>query len=170
MSSQHFDTELKYQLDNLDKTKKPQRDLWQGIELALANEAAPNQIVEHQPSKAKGARMYAVAATFAFIGLFGWFTVNQPDQGMIGGQELVAALSNQHEDQKDALLVKFRDQPALTQNWEQQLDELDDAAKAIKTALKEDPNNIALLKMLQNVHQQQIELIERVHAPKWQQI
>ena len=26
---------------------------------------------------------------------------------------------------------------------------------------------MALLKMLQNVHQQQINLIERVHSPKW---
>ena len=170
MSRENFDTALKHQLDELDREIQPKRDLWQGIELALANEPAPDQVEPNQPRQMNGARMFAVAATFAFVGLFGWFTVNQPDQGMIGGQELVAALSNQHQQQKDSLLVKFKGQPALTQNWEQQLDELDDAAKAIKTALKEDPNNIALLKMLQNVHQQQIDLIERVHAPKWQQI
>ncbi|WP_346993140.1 hypothetical protein [Alteromonas gracilis] len=47
---------------------------------------------------------------------------------------------------------------------------MDDAADAIKTALKEDPDNSALIKMLHHVYQQQIALIERVHAPKWQQI
>lgn len=170
MSKQNFDTALKQKLDELDKSKMPERDLWQGIELALANEPAPNHIPQEEPKKAVGARVFAIAATFAFIGLFSWFSMNQPEQGVIGGEALVAALSDQHEEQKDALLVKFRDQPALTQNWEQQLDELDDAAAAIKSALKEEPNNIALLKMLQNVHQQQIDLIERVHAPKWQQI
>ena len=44
------------------------------------------------------------------------------------------------------------------------------AADAIKAALENDPNNMALLRMLQSVYQQQIDLIERVHAPKWQQI
>lgn len=170
MSKQNFDAALAQKLSELEKSKMPERDLWQGIELALANEPAPNQIPHETPKKTVSTRIFAVAATFAFIGLFSWFSMNQPEQGVIGGQELVAALSDQHREQKDALLVRFRDQPALTQNWEQQLDELDDAAAAIKSALKEEPNNIALLKMLQNVHQQQIDLIERVHAPKWQQI
>ncbi|AGH47072.1 hypothetical protein C427_4973 [Paraglaciecola psychrophila 170] len=48
--------------------------------------------------------------------------------------------------------------------------ELDDAADAIKTALENEPNNMALLKMLQSVHQQQINIIERVHSPKWSQL
>lgn len=169
MSKQNFDAALKQKLGELDKSKMPERDLWQGIELALANAPAPNQMEPEKPQIVSGARMFAVAATFAFIGLFSWFGMNQPAPG-VGGQELVAALSDQHQEQKDALLVKFKDQQALTENWQQQLQELDDAAIAIKAALKEDQDNIALLKMLQNVHQQQIELIERVHAPKWRQI
>jgi hypothetical protein len=67
-------------------------------------------------------------------------------------------------------LVRFQDQPALTQNWQDQLTGLDDADDAIKTALENKPNNMALLKMLQSVHQQQITLIERMHSPKWQQL
>ena len=67
-------------------------------------------------------------------------------------------------------MVRFQDQPALTQNWQDQLTGLDDAADAIKTALENKPNNMALLKMLQSVHQQQINLIERVHSSKWSQI
>ena len=67
-------------------------------------------------------------------------------------------------------MVRFQDQPALTQNWQDQLTGLDDADDAIKTALENKPNNMALLKMLQSVHQQQINLIERMHSPKWQQL
>ena len=79
-------------------------------------------------------------------------------------------LSSQHQTQRDQLLVSLEGQPALTENWQEQLQELDDAAAAIKAALAQDPNNAALLKMLQNVYQQQISLIERVHSPKWRQI
>jgi hypothetical protein len=60
-------------------------------------------------------------------------------------------------------LIRFQDQPALTQNWQDQLTELDDAAVAIKMALRNESNNMALLKTLRYVHQQQINLIERVH-------
>jgi hypothetical protein len=88
---------------------------------------------------------------------------------MITGDELVAALSAQHEEQKSALLIQYQGRTALTQNWQQQLAELDSAAVAIKKALANEPNNMALLKMLQSVHQQQINLIERVHSPKWSQ-
>jgi hypothetical protein len=64
-------------------------------------------------------------------------------------------------------LIRFQDQPALTQNWQDQLTELDDAAVAIKMALRNESNNMALLKTLRYVHQQQINLIERVHSSKW---
>jgi hypothetical protein len=113
--------------------------------------------------------MYLVAATVAMFGLLGWISVNQQAVSL-ASDDLVASLSAQHLKQKNALLVIFQDQPALTQNWQSQLRELDHAADEIKTALENDPNNMALLKMLQNVHQQQINLIERVHSPKWQQL
>ena len=66
--------------------------------------------------------------------------------------------------------MQFEGKNALTNNWQQQLAELDSAAEAIKKALLNEPDNMALLKMLQSVHQQQINLIERVHSPKWSQI
>ena len=77
---------------------------------------------------------------------------------------------SQQQQQVSSLLASYQSTPALTEDWQQQLKELDDAADAIKTALKEDPDNSALIKMLHHVYQQQIALIERVHAPKWQQI
>ena len=87
MSNQDFDAVLKHQLDDLDKEVKPQRDLWQGIELALANEPAPNDIYDEQPSRMNGTRLFAIAATFAFVGMFSWFSFNQADSSITAGQE-----------------------------------------------------------------------------------
>lgn len=168
MNKSNFEADLRTQIDSLDKSKQPERDLWAGIEIALADEDSPNEISQQEMRNDKP-KFYAIAASVAFVGSLTWFGM-QESSTRIGGDELIAALSTQHEAQKDALLVKFQDQPALTQNWQKQLEELDEAAVAIKAALKEDPNNLALLKMLQNVHQQQIDLIERVHSPKWRQI
>ena len=86
------------------------------------------------------------------------------------GYALVDALSEQQDEQMTTLLASYDSAPELSENWQTQLKELDDAAVVIKAALKDDPNNRALLKMLKHVYQQQITLIERVHAPKWQQI
>ncbi|MFT6992349.1 MAG: hypothetical protein ACJASL_004349 [Paraglaciecola sp.] len=162
MSKTHFEQALAEQLADVNKEQPPERDLWPGIELALSSEALDSSHV------VVGKKMYLVAATVAMFGLIGWLSVNQQSVSLTG-DDLVASLTEQHLEQKNALLVSFQDQPALTQNWQDQLTELDDAANAIKTALQNEPNNMALLKMLQSVHQQQINLIERVHSPKWQQ-
>ena len=162
MSKTNFEQMLATQLADVDKEQLPERDLWPGIELALASGASD------QSRAVVAKKMYLIAATVAMFGLIGWLSINQQPVSLTG-DDLVASLSEQHLKQKNALLVRFQDQPALTQNWQDQLTELDDAADAIKTALENKPNNMALLKMLQSVHQQQINLIERVHSPKWQQ-
>lgn len=162
MSKTNFEQVVANQLAEVNKDKQPDRDLWPGIELALSNETS-------EPSPAViGNKMYLVAAAVAMFGLIGWLSVNQQAVSLTG-DDLVASLSEQHLQQKNALLVRFKGQPALTQNWQEQLTELDAASDAIKVALENEPNNMALLKMLQSVHQQQINLIERVHSPKWQQ-
>jgi hypothetical protein len=163
MNKTNLEQGLADQLANLNKKQQSDRDLWPGIELALSRDTSePSGVVVSN-------KMYLVAATVAMFGLLGWISVNQQAVSL-ASDDLVASLSAQHLKQKNALLVIFQDQPALTQNWQSQLRELDHAADEIKTALENDPNNMALLKMLQNVHQQQINLIERVHSPKWQQL
>jgi hypothetical protein len=111
---------------------------------------------------------FALAASVLVAMLVGYFSFQSGR--LESGQDLVLQMSQQHSKHKDALLTSLDGQPATTQNWQQQLDELDQAAIAIKKALENEPNNSALLKMLQKVYQQQIMLIERVHAPAWQQI
>lgn len=168
MNKTNFETDLREQLESLNKEKQPDRDLWAGIEIALANEDAPNDIAPEVVNN-KRPQFYAVAASILLVGVLSWNALKPAAPGF-NGADLISALSSQHQQQKNALLVKFEGQPALTQNWETQLEELDEAANAIKAALKQEPNNMALLKMLQSVHQQQIDLIERVHAPKWRQL
>ena len=169
MTKNKFDDALNQQLEALPNEKQPQRDLWRGVALALENDAESKTT---RPRQRSG--WAAMAACVALIAMVSWYGLQQPptEPGAqaITGDALVKALSQQHEQQKQALLVEYTDTPALADNWQQQLDELDDAAAAIKAALAQDPDNTALLRMLQNVYQQQITLIERVHAPKWQRI
>jgi hypothetical protein len=162
MSNTNFEQALADQLADINKELQPEKDLWMGIELALSIETS-----DLSPVIVKK-RMYLVAASVAIFGLIGWLSVNQQSV-LLTGDDLVSSLSEQHLEQKNALLVRFQAQPALTDNWQEQLTSLDDAADTIKTALRNEPNNMALLKMLQTVHQQQINIIERVHSPKWHQ-
>tara|TARA_R110000868_G_scaffold52947_3_gene166629 strand:- start:2371 stop:2862 length:492 start_codon:yes stop_codon:yes gene_type:complete len=163
MNKTDFEQNLQQQLAAMAREKQPERELWSGIELALVNE--PNKVNQAK----KNSKLYAFAAAVAVIGIVGLMSFNLA-QAPLKGNDLVASLSAQHQQQKQALLVQFKDQPALTSNWQDQVAELDRAELAIKAALKNEPNNLALLKLLQNVYQQQINLIERVHSPKWSQI
>ncbi len=162
-----FDQQLDRQLQDLAREKAPERDLWRGIELGI------EQQDNATPASNHARRGVAIAASVALLASVSWYGTQQlptPAAEHPTGQALVKALSTQHEQQKQALLVQYTDAPAMTENWQTQLAELDEAASAIKAALKQDPNNGALLRMLQQVYQQQITLIERVHAPQWQQI
>jgi hypothetical protein len=169
---------LQHAINELPKEVQPTRDLWQGIELGIERRQLQASQDDSQANTARQKSPYlALAASFAFVAMLGllvkqqWQT-SQPElvAGQSNAAELAQLLSNQHQLQRDELLVSYQDQPAATENWQQQLQELDDAAAAIKAALQQDPNNTALLKMLHNVYQQQIGLIERVYSPAWRQI
>ncbi|TDF34435.1 hypothetical protein EYS14_24430 [Alteromonadaceae bacterium M269] len=169
MSNEHFEQELLNRIQELPQERQPERDLWPGIEMAMniqVEAAAPQGNVV---AFAKQPVWYASAASFLIVAMFAWFNFNNSNVLQVN-EEFIAQMTMQHEEQKTALLVKFEDQPALTQNWQQQLKELDEAAGAVKKALLQEPNNLALLKMLQHVHQQQIDLIENVHSSRWTQI
>lgn len=167
MTNKAFEAQLQAKLDALPEGKSPERDLWKGVELGIENQTP----VE---TKSRTPKLVAMAASVGLVATLSWFGAHNmapPETELaLQGEQLVDALSSQYQAQREALLVQFSDTTAVTENWEQQLNELDQAAGAIKLALKEDPNNKALLRMLQSVYQQQIELIERVHAPKWRQI
>jgi ribosomal protein S15P/S13E len=160
MSKQTFEQRLNDELKQLPVEKTPERDLWVGIEQAISK----------TPTNASNRfrAAYGLAASLMVVSLVAWFSFQSGKT--IQGNELVAAMSAQHQQQKQALLVQYENQTSATKNWQEQIAELDEAANAIKKALEEEPNNPALLKMLKHVYEQQMSLIERVHAPSWNQI
>jgi hypothetical protein len=171
-NSQSKGDKIEALIRQLPKEKQPQRDLFTGIEYALTTVSSAQALDDSgasTSSKAASKRpIYAIAASVCLVAMVGYFSYQSGASKT--GEQLVNQLSAQHAEQKQLLLASFAGTPEKTQNWQQQLQELDDAAAAIKKALENEPNNVALLKMLKKVHEQQIALIERVHAPAWQSI
>jgi len=181
MSDKSFDEVLRQKVAQLPAEKQPDRDLWQGIDIALAQRKS---IVRGHDSIAElsfshsvltktrewfAIKPMALAASVMLVALLSWQGLMKP-AGTKVSPGLVAQMTQQHAEQKSVLLASFSESPELTSNWQVQLQELEEAAQAIEAALGNEPENITLLKMLQQVHQQQLQLIETVHAPKWQAI
>ncbi|MFC4701395.1 hypothetical protein ACFO4O_14595 [Glaciecola siphonariae] len=165
---------LTQKLSEIRREREPEKDLWPGIEFAIISDKQKQQQDNHasrlQGAKAtKSRRVYLAAAAsvclLVLIANMGFEYMAQHNT-----QSLIAKLSAEHQQQKQALLISVQDAVPATNNWQQQLADLDEAERAIKQALDEAPNNPALIKMLKHVYQQQLAIIERVHAPAWQQI
>lgn len=180
-----FESALAQDIERLALAKQPEKDLWKGIEQALTLDAIQptgrDLMDSHNARQLNGVKqlqssnrflgnkaMLAMAASFLVVVFVGWMSFESGKS--LQGEYLVAALSEQHQVQKQSLLVRFKDQPASTNNWQEQIGELDEAAEAIKKALAQEPNNPALLKMLKNVYLQQMSIIERVHEPRWESV
>ena len=161
MKDNQFEQLLQQKLDTLPGEIQPQRDLWSGIDLALENQAQHTN---------KPTRWIGIAASIAVLGLAGLLSLNsltKPNVKQSDLSQLVNSMSEQHERQKQFLLASYEQQPALTDNWQQQLRELDNAATVIKSTLEKDPSDANLIKMLQQVYRQQIKLIQSVHQSRW---
>ena len=170
MAMSNFDEQLSQQLNSLAKEKQPERDLFRGVELGI--ETQRNGEEKQSSNGVTNNQWLAIAASVCLVTVI-WLSAPlafKTENTQADTYALIEALSTQQQQQVNSLLASYESTPALTQDWQQQLKELDDAADAVKLALKEDPDNSALIKMLHHVYQQQIALIERVHAPKWQQI
>jgi diketogulonate reductase-like aldo/keto reductase len=169
-----LDQSLEKNIKKLDLQKQPERDLWKGIEHVLEQTSDRAGYIKevHQVNQKRifsnPKPLFAMVASLMILAVVGWMSFESGKSLL--SENLVATLSEQHNVQKQSLLIRFKDQPATTDNWRQQIDELDEAAEAIKGALAEDPNNNALLKILKNVYEQQMTIIERVHEPRWNHI
>ncbi|MEC4091273.1 hypothetical protein [Pseudoalteromonas rubra] len=161
MSKPTFEQFLKQQLprqQDQDQLPEPQKDLWQGIEKAI------NVSSTVAPPSSPWIKLAGMAACVS-AGLLSWQVImTQPRE------DTMTHMSAFFEQKKQTLLVQYEAQPALTKDWQVPLQELEEAEQAIKLALMKDPDNAALLKMLAQVYQQQLDLITKVHQPQWQQI
>jgi hypothetical protein len=158
---------LDVEIANLQRDKSPDSDLWQGVEFTIVS-SLQNKTLSTQARKGHGRWYSALAASVCFCALMASVLLTHNSNGQ--GQALIAQLSTAHHAQKQAMLASFQDTPATTMNWQEQLKDLDEAEAAIKLALEQAPNNPALINMLKHVYQQQLTIIERVHAPAWQKI
>ncbi|MCQ8882932.1 hypothetical protein NQS96_14230 [Pseudoalteromonas shioyasakiensis] len=159
MSKPEFEQFLNDSL-NQQQDISPDKDLWPGIERAIAT----GQTQQADKPTHGWNKLAAVAACCIAALLTVQLFVGQ------GESNSMMAMSDYFTKQKQGLLVQYQNQPALTDNWQQQLKELEEAESAIKQALENEPENPALLQMLSQVYQQQLDLINKVHAPKWQTI
>jgi len=151
--SDEFDKALQTKISQLQKDKMPERDLWTGIEVAITTK------------KRRRFPLIAVAASITAF-LLGAFVVTHMHSN-VGEttQAVIAQLDAQHQQEMSALKLAFRKMPSLTSNWDEQLRDMDEAANAVKMALKHDPQNLTLLKMLSDIYQKQIDLLKTVHEP-----
>lgn len=160
MSKRNFDDYLNESLNTLEKSIKPQKDLWTGVARAIVNINQPTQqrYIKMWP------KLAAIAAsTVAVIIALNMFVI-------IPKQQPIIVMSDYFTQQKHSLLVQYENQYAFTDDWQMQLQQLENAEQAIIQALKNEPKNQALLSMLTQIHNQQLDLINKVHAPRWQHI
>ncbi|CCQ11535.1 putative orphan protein [Pseudoalteromonas luteoviolacea B = ATCC 29581] len=157
MNKKPFDEMLKQEIQNLPDEITPTRELWPGVERAISSEAM-------EISASTNIKPWLGVAVCLGAALFSVLMImkQEPNNAVL--------IADFFESQKQSLLVRYQSQPALTDNWQAQLVELEAAEAAIRQALDEDPQNAALLRMLSQVYQQQLDLITKVHQPTWQQI
>lgn len=162
MKQTNLDKMLDDAVAQLPTEISPQKALWQGIENAISTQPEQTHNKPHVWQK-----VTALAACMC-LGLLSYqvFFNQQSSQYEMG----LKAMTQTFKHEKQALLVKYSDQKALADNWQVQLAELEKAEKAIKLALENEPENAALLRMLSQVYQQQLDLINKVHEPSWQRI
>ncbi len=143
----------------------PSKDLWPGIERAI------NQEQQKRPKglsiNSKIALSSAASVLAAVLLIKGADLVPSQEPALNSG---IAALVETYEQEKQQMLVRYEGQDALVNDWRQQLKDMEEAAKSLSSALEKDPDNAVLIRMLGNVYQQQLDLINKVHAPQWQQI
>jgi len=156
---------LSAQIEQLDREIKPNRDLWPGIEQAIAK--TPQELPE---AKVSGVPVWSkMAAAFAPIALVTGLWLNQSGTQQIE-PEWLTPVSATYELQKRQLLQQVSDRTPLDAQWQESLKELEAAESALKKALQAQPQDKALMRMLNQLYQQQLSLIEKSHQSKFKQI
>lgn len=163
------ETALDEQVEQLPKEMSPKRDLWLGIEKAIA--VSPQLSSEIAQPKTKNVHLAWAASVVAAV-LLTWFTFNPQMTTSHENLNLAIVMQKDFEQQKKLMLTSFG-QPELTQlspEMQQQLVELSSARAAINKALENDANNSELLNLLRWTQKQELELIKQLYSPHWQTI
>lgn len=166
-NNRNQDVDLLTLVDELPKEMAPKRDLWPGIEQAIASKPQIQQ-ASNNSNWHNWARTAAAFVPAAFVLMF-WLqqsSVNEPSEQF---NSVVAGF----EVQKRQLLRQVASDTPVVTNWEASLADLEQAEQALLKALQSQPEDPTLLKMLTHVYQQQLELIQKSHQsaqPQFTQI
>lgn len=158
-------TDVLTQAQVLPKELSPERNLWDGIEQAIAK--TPQQSGYH--AKVGWQQIGKIAAAFAPIALVLGIWLNS-DYGLNNGQSSNNKWLNpvvaSYEIQKKQLLQNVNLERPIINNWQSSMEELELAEKSLIKALETQPEDAALMKMLNQIYQKQIRLIKQAYRPQ----
>src|SRR5688572_27354146 len=103
---------------NMPRELTPARDLWPGIAHAI-----------NTPARVDWQRTTALAASIMLIfGMSLYFSSRQSDTQLNSRlEEYIGVLQYEHQQNKQALLVQYKDQQAVYPEWNEQMKELEQA-------------------------------------------
>lgn len=148
---------------------EPKRDLWAGIEQAVAK--TPQEAVDDNAKT----RLFdvviwsKVAAAVLPVALVTGLLLKEPAQPATDMPWLEPTVAS-YELQKQQLLRQVSDGQPLSSNYQATMQDLEQAEQALKKALLTQPGDPALMRMLNSVYQQQLALIAKSHQPTLNQI
>lgn len=155
---------LQNEIAKLPQDIEPRRDLWNGIERAIAETS------QHDNHKKSHLTPVAWAASLVAAVLVTWLSFSPLPA--VNSTNYTQVLNDSFEQQKQLLLASFG-QPKLTNlpiEMQKQLKELSAARTTIEKALADDPNNNQLLNLLRWTQKQEIDLLKQLYSPQWQTI
>jgi len=159
--------ELDDMVQQLNQEMNPKRDLWTGIEKAIA-------VTTQEPSNARTKLLMpsAWAASIVAAVLVAWVSFSPLKVNEDKTVNIAQVMQENFTEQKQLMLTSFG-QPELQklpEDMQTQLTELAGARSAINKALKNDPNNSELLNLLGWTQKQELELLKQLYSPQWQTI
>ena len=170
LSDEKFDEYI----NNLSEEITPQRNLWQGIELAIQDK--PQESSQHTRNNRRVISASAWAASLVAAVLVTWLSfgpgITVDNKQTADSINLVNLMSDNFNQQKKAILVSYgqNDTALLSSDMQKQLQQLASARKSIEKALLEDANNGDLLNLLNFTQQQELNLLQRLYSTQWQTI
>jgi hypothetical protein len=157
-SEQPNSSRLDELVQQLPRNVVPQRDLWAGIAHAIT--APPGRNHSHHVAFA--------ASILLVLGASLYFGQRQPvfDATSAITPAYLSEMQQNHRENVQNLMIEYSEQQAWYPDWEQQLQELQQAENAIYNALHDNPDNRELLALLRGVQEKQLKLIDAVYRPQ----
>lgn len=172
MNSNKIASEQRLQeaLAELPTDMSPDRDLWSGIERAIA--ADVHQATAKKVIKASVFTPVTWAASVVAAVLVTWYSFNINQVEQMPTVNLVANMERDFNQQKRVMLVNLGSPKVseLPVDIQKELTKLSSAQKAISKALANDPNNSDLLNLLRWTQKQELDLLQQLYSPQWQTI